>query len=136
MKKAIENIVNGAEERVQLIALDLVALISGRVKNKGTTAQGGFFSQYKSTRARKKAGLQISFKDFTFTNTMWRDFDLLGINGSSGVINAEIGFRTKRSSKIYDYNVEKEKIEIIEPSEKELDLASEALLEWIGKQII
>lgn len=136
MKKIIEKIEAGAEERLNIVVLDLIALISSRVKNKGTTADGGYFTNYSEWHKsnRQEAGLQTSYKDFTFTNTMWRDFDLLQTTTTGSEIVSDVGFRTLRSAKIYDENVVREKREIIEPSGKEMETVADMFFEWILKQ--
>jgi len=137
MDKVITNIQQGIADEMAIVVLDLIALVEARVKNQGKNVDGAYFKPYakKTVEIRGEAGLQTSFKDFTFTNTMWRDLDLLETRIDGGNVVNEVGFRTVRSSKIYDDNCEREKRQIIEPNKDELELIGDSVLEWIGEKL-
>lgn len=84
-------------------------------------------------RAAAKANKRISYadfrrmnnrptetKNFSFSNRMWRDFGVLSVSESGGVVSVTIGGRTAEAKRKIAENSKREGISIIKPSPIEL----------------
>jgi|GEM_PF-3600797 len=97
------------ENLAREVALDVVAIVSDRVQQRGEKTNGekadtaakkttGAYSKYYGIK-RKKAGREIDYIDFTFTGDMMDSFISAPIEGG-----AEVGFKGKSASDKAEWN--------------------------------
>lgn len=77
---------------------------------------------------RRLNGRPDKFKNFSFTNAMWRDFGVISINLDGTSIEVRIGGKTEQSRKKIEGNSEREEINIIAPSRGELKAFKKSIL--------
>lgn len=77
---------------------------------------------------RRLNGRPDNFKNFSFTNAMWRDFGVISADALGTNIEIKIGGKTPQARKKIDENREREGRNIIEPSPDELNAFKTAVL--------
>ena len=111
-------------------ALNAKALIEKRVVSTGVSANGTPYTPYSNywRRERQKRGKQVDHKDFMFTQSMWRNTGIVGITPASVTIGPASQDRHKAQ-----YNVDREKVEILDLNEKEVAMIEKAIEFEINK---
>jgi hypothetical protein len=112
------------------VALDAKAIIERRVVSTGVSANGIPYTPYSNywRRERQKRGKQVDHKDFMFTQSMWRNTGIVGITPASVTIGPASQDRHKAQ-----YNVDREKVEILDLNEKEITMIEKAIEFEINK---
>ena len=112
------------------VALDAKAIIEKRVVNTGVSANGTPYTPYSNywRRERQKKGKQVDHKDFMFTQSMWRNTGIVGITPASVTIGPASQDRHKAQ-----YNVDREKVEILDLNDKEITMIEKAIEFEINK---
>ena len=77
---------------------------------------------------RRLNGRPDKFKNFSFTNAMWRDFGVISINLDGTSIEVRIGGKTEQSRRKINENSEREGVNIVEPSADEINAFKTAVL--------
>jgi hypothetical protein len=111
---------------------ELARKIGTRVKTKGKDSDDRSFSAYsrRSINRKKRSGVgiwgtQTKFKNFTWKDTMWNNFNMTGITEDIDGIKSHIGFTGshevdgKRFTDIHDEQSEIEVTDISAPNEEE-----------------
>jgi hypothetical protein len=96
----------------------MTSQIINRVQGKGKDAFGGMFTPYseKYKKKREKRGMQTAYKNFTFEGFMWRDFGIKKAEKNKVILG---GKTEDGQDKIY-WNSQREKKNIIQPSQEEI----------------
>lgn len=112
------------------VALDAKAIIEKRVVNTGVSANGTPYTPYSNywRRERQRKGKQVDHKDFMFTQSMWRNTGIVGITPASVTIGPASQDRHKAQ-----YNVDREKVEILDLNDKEITMIEKAIEFEINK---
>lgn len=112
------------------VALDAKAIIEKRVVSTGVSANGTPYTPYSNywRGERQRKGKQVDHKDFMFTQSMWRNTGIVGITPASVTIGPASQDRHKAQ-----YNVDREKVEILDLNEKEITMIEKAIEFEINK---
>lgn len=112
------------------VALDAKAIIEKRVVSTGVSANGTPYTPYSNywRRERQRKGKQVDHKDFMFTQSMWRNTGIVGITPASVTIGPASQDRHKAQ-----YNVDREKVEILDLNDKEITMIEKAIEFEINK---
>ena len=90
-----------------------------------STAKSGKALSYRDFRVYN--GLPVNFKNFSFTNEMWRGFGVKSTNRRGPVIISTIGGKTPVSNERIDNMSRNEGRSIIQPTRAELDNAARVI---------
>lgn len=74
---------------------------------------------------------QAEFKNFSFTNQMWRGFGVLSVRFDGRAYEVTIGGKTKLSKDRIAWMSGQEKRSIIEPSKKEIEAAKRRFIKYV-----
>ena len=77
---------------------------------------------------RRLNGRPDAFKNFSFTNAMWRDFGVVNVQVNGTQIEIKIGGKTEQSRRKINENSEREGANIVEPSADEINAFKTAVL--------
>lgn len=77
---------------------------------------------------RRLNGRPDNFKNFSFTNAMWRDFGVVNVQVNGTQIEIKIGGKTEQSRRKITENSEREGVNIVEPSADEINSFKTAVL--------
>jgi hypothetical protein len=115
---------------------DLPEMIKLRVQS-GENANGGGFKPYaaKTVAIRKAKGMQTGHKDFTFTGEMWRKFGKKSFSTTGTKMATTIGGKNSDAEMKINDNSERENINIIAPSDEELQFIENELAKDIEEYI-
>lgn len=127
----LDNFPSFVEGVLRNVALDAKALIEKRVVDTGVSASGTPYTTPYSDYwrgERQKRGKQVAHKDFMFTGSMWRNTGIVGMSPASVTIGPASQDRHKAQ-----YNVDREKVEILDLNEKEVAMIEKAIEFEINK---
>lgn len=146
------------QQTTVIAANDLASVIAARVVQRGENANGQLFSPYSSTpyyassfkgkarrnitplargtkitygKFRELQGLNATPKNFEFTGDMWRNFGVIEVSESNGVIKANIGGKTESSAKKIAILSKQEGIDIARASASEEALVRSFYQNWL-----
>ena len=94
-----------------------------RVRSAAKRSQGVSYRDF-----RIYNGLPVGFKNFSFTNEMWRGFGVKSMNRRGNVIASTIGGKTPTSEEKIENMGRIEGRSIIQPTRAELDSAARAIV--------
>ena len=84
---------------------------------------------------RRREGLKTGYKDFTFSSVMWDSYGVKRTVNSKGKVVVTIGGKTQDSQDRIDWNSKREGVEIINISDRELDLLAKQIDKQMQKYI-
>jgi len=152
----------------EVVANDLVALITNRVTIEGKDSKGNKFSDYSDKEVaaanfidksrtqsankkvkelakaqgalsykgfRKLNGLKVDKKNFEFTGGMWQGFGVLRVSGTASDYRITMGGKTPDVAKKIAENSYAENVNIIAPSDKEIEMVKDTLSGWLERQL-
>lgn len=130
------DILRTGSQRLLTIAFDLSSLIKLRIQTKGENAGGSRFAPYGFgyAKARKAAGYQIGFVDFTRTGQFWASVGPRLISSSEGVSTVVIESRNARGQGIIE-KAKPKRGDILGISEDETKIATDAYRDGLAKLI-
>lgn len=94
-----------------------------RVRAKAKKREGISYKEF-----RQFNGLNTGHKNLEFTGEMWQGFGVTGVRViRPGVVEVSIGGKNPRSRNLLGYHSEREKTQITQPSQKEIDAISRGI---------
>jgi len=149
------------EEESIIIANDLAALMRNRVQNDKVDETGASYGQYSQAVVpkyyyygkslnqageeqvnngdyflsyetfREYNGQPTDAKNYTFSGEMWRDTGVVLVENSNTRTDVVIGGQTSRAAELLEYNSTRDNINLLAPSEQEINFVTEAHTERI-----
>ncbi len=140
---------------------DATALLKNRILNEKKDAKGSSFGTYSDTKIpsfffygkslsksaedkikngdpfasykdlRKANNLPVDKKNYSFSGEMLQDVGVISVTREEYSSSVTIGGQTERSKKLLKYNSERDDVNLLEPSESEIQLVSDAANERI-----
>lgn len=83
---------------------------------------------------RQLNNLKTNVKNFEFTGEMWKKFQVLSFTNSGGRFKVSAGGSTPAAQQKMDDNSQREGVNILEASQKEINIASFTAGEWLAEQ--
>lgn len=110
----------------------MAAMINKRVETRGYNSVGEMFSPYSAAYLKyRKKNKSIKFKNFSDTRVMWKDFGVKSSENGKIVLGGKSG----DSQDKINWNSNREQINIIEPSQDEVDKLTIYITDGLSKKI-
>ena len=133
---ALNSAINGLNAEIgtmlKPLSSELASKIKVRVMSTGKSSEGRSFSPYapRSIKRKQRSGVgiygkEIKFKNFTWRDTMWKNFNFKSVTVAADLIKAQIGFSGnhpfdgKSYNEIHDEQSYIENTDISAPNTKE-----------------
>ena len=110
----------------------MAAMINNRVQMKGYNSVGEMFSPYSAAYLKyKKQNKNQKFKNFRDKGIMWKDFGVKSEQPNKIILGGKSG----ESQDKINWNSSREEINIIEPSQEEVDKLTKYIVDGLNKKI-